>query len=336
MEPETGALKPETPEWTPCGFWGRNDLMSEPRRRIREFPPWLKRPLPARYDPSTRQVLEGLRLNTVCQSAECPNQGECWHRGTATFLILGEHCTRSCGFCAVSRGPGVPLETLADEPARVAQAAKQLGLKHAVVTSVTRDDLPDEGAGHFARVIQALREWCGPQLVIEVLVPDFHAREECIQTVIQGGPHVFNHNLETIERLYGPVRPQGDYRRALKVLETAKRLSGQRGLTPISGSLEIGCLSPLTKSGLMVGLGESQDEVRAAIRDLRAAHCDILTIGQYLQPSKTHCPVREFVRPEVFKAYREYALSLGFSAAACGPFVRSSYQAERVLQEARG
>ena len=317
-------------------MWSKNNPMSGMPRRIREFPPWLKRPLPARYDGGTQRVLEGLGLNTVCQAAECPNQGECWHRGTATFLILGDHCTRSCSFCAVRHGQGVPLEALAEEPARVAQAAKQLALKHAVVTSVTRDDLPDEGAGHFARVIRSLRECCGPQLVIEVLVPDFHAREECIQTVVQARPDVFNHNLETIERLYGTVRPQGDYRRALKVLAEAKR---QRGLTPISGSLEIGCLSPLsplTKSGLMVGLGETQDEVRSAMRDLRAAGCDILTIGQYLQPSKTHYPVQEFVRPEVFKAYEEYALSLGFSAVACGPFVRSSYQAERVLQEARG
>ncbi|MGD0091888.1 MAG: hypothetical protein ABSE73_18390, partial [Planctomycetota bacterium] len=166
-------------------------------------------------------------------------------------------------------------------------------------------------------------------------VPDFHAREDCIQTVAAAKPSVFNHNLETVARLYPSVRPQGDYRRALKVLETAKR-----GLTPISGSSEIGCLSPLgagitTKSGLMVGLGETQDEVRAGLRDLHAVNCDIVTIGQYLQPSKAHHPVLEFVRPEVFKGYEEYALSLGFSAAACGPFVRSSYQAERVLQEAR-
>lgn len=291
--------------------------MSEARRK--EFPPWLKRPLPTRYDARTQQVLASLQLNTVCQSAECPNQGECWQRGTATFLILGDCCTRACGFCAVRRGAGAPLEELADEPARVAEAAQQLGLKHVVVTSVTRDDLPDEGAGHFAAAIEALRARCGAELVIEVLTPDFHAREECIRTVVEAKPAVFNHNLETVERLYPAVRPQGDYRRALRVLETARRLGP--ALT--------------TKSGLMVGLGETADEVRAALGELREVGCDIVTIGQYLQPSSAHLAVAEFVQPEVFRRYEEFASSLGFRAAACGPFVRSSYQAEQVLGEAR-
>ncbi|MCY3023792.1 MAG: lipoyl synthase [Planctomycetota bacterium] len=291
--------------------------MSEPRRK--QFPAWLKKPWPLQPDMRTQRVLQGLQLNTVCRSAECPNQGECWLHGTAAFLILGDCCTRACRFCAVRTGAGAPLEVLAEEPARVAQAAKQLGLKHAVVTSVTRDDLPDEGAGHFARVIQALREACGPQTTIEVLVPDFHAREDCIRAVLAARPDVFNHNLETVERLYGPVRPQGDYRRALKVLETARRV--EPSLT--------------TKSGLMAGLGETQDEVRGAIRDLRGVGCDILTIGQYLRPSAAHLPVAEYVPLDVFESYEQYALGLGFRAAACGPFVRSSYHAEAVLHDAR-
>lgn len=289
------------------------------RKRAKEFPSWLKKPWPVQYDLRTHNILSDLKLNTVCQSAECPNLGECWSRGAATFMILGENCTRSCNFCAVKTGRGESLESLADEPARVAQATKQLGLKHVVVTSVARDDLMDEGADHFARVISTLRSYCGPELIVEVLVPDFHAREECIRAVVQARPHVFNHNTETVERLQTTVRPQGSYRRSMQVLETAKRLDP----------------AIATKSGLMVGLGEMQEEVRAAIRDLRASGCDILTIGQYLQPSKTHLAVREYVHPDVFKSYEDFALDLGFRSAACGPFVRSSYQAEKVLEAAR-
>ena len=290
------------------------NTQNEPKR-AREFPSWLKKPWPAQYDMRTHRILEDLKLNTVCQSAECPNLGECWSRGAATFMILGENCTRSCNFCAVKTGRGESLEALADEPARVAQAVKQLGLRHVVVTSVARDDLPDEGADHFSRVIRTIKNYCGPELVVEVLVPDFHARENCIRTVAEAGPNVFNHNTETIERLHVPVRPQGNYQRSMKVLELAKNLNP----------------AMTTKSGLMVGLGETSDEVRTVLRDLRSAGCDILTIGQYLQPSKTHLPVHEFVHPDVFKSYEDYALSIGFCAAACGPFVRSSYQAEQVL-----
>ncbi|HYG76480.1 MAG TPA: lipoyl synthase [Planctomycetota bacterium] len=293
--------------------------MSETKKRAKEFPEWLKKPWPAQYDLRTHRILEDLKLNTVCQSAECPNLGECWSRGAATFMILGESCTRSCNFCAVTTGRGESLESLADEPARVAQATKQLGLKHVVVTSVARDDLKDEGAEHFAKVIRTLKNYCGPELIVEVLVPDFHAREDCIRTVVEARPQVFNHNTETVERLQKSVRPQGSYRRTMKVLETAKRLDA----------------TITTKSGLMVGLGETQDEVKQTIRDLRASGCDILTIGQYLQPSKTHLPVSEYVHPDVFKMYEEFALSVGFSNAACGPFVRSSYQAEKVLEHAR-
>ncbi|MFH0937663.1 MAG: lipoyl synthase [Planctomycetota bacterium] len=290
--------------------------MSDQRQGVKEFPSWLKKLWPAQYDSRARQILESLKTNTVCRSAECPNLGECWSHGTAAFLILGRRCTRSCRFCAVRSGQGETLESLADEPTRVAHAAKQLGLKFVVITSVTRDDLPDEGAAHFARVIQSLRETCGSQLLIEALVPDFHAREDCLRAVLTARPDVFNHNIETIARLYPTVRPQADYTRSLRVLEIAKHLDS---------TLRI-------KSGLMVGLGETQDEARACIGDLRRAGCEILTIGQYLQPSKTHLHVREFIHPDVFKNYESYAMSLGFCAAACGAFVRSSYQAEQMLR----
>ncbi|HEY3321131.1 MAG TPA: lipoyl synthase [Planctomycetota bacterium] len=292
--------------------------MSNLHRPVREFPPWLKKPWPARFDPKTGNLLDGLQLNTVCRSAECPNLGECFARGTATFLILGTRCTRNCGFCAVVTGRGEPIENLQSEPERIAQATKQLGLKHVVITSVTRDDLPDEGAGHFARTIRAVRELCGPEVVIEVLVPDFHAREECIGAVLDARPQVFNHNLETVERLQPTVRPQADYRRSLNVLGIARRLQPEL----------------VVKSGLMVGLGEKADEVRAAIADLREAGCGILTVGQYLQPSKSQLPVVEYVPPDVFKDYANYALSLDFASAACGPFVRSSYHAEQVFKNA--
>jgi lipoic acid synthetase len=292
--------------------------MNEPRTRARQFPEWLKKPWPAQYDMRTHNILADLKLNTVCQSAECPNLGECWARGAATFMILGQSCTRSCNFCAVTTGRGEALETLSDEPARVAQATRQLGLKHVVVTSVARDDLPDEGAGHFAKVISALRKYCGPELIIEVLTPDFHARRGCLETVLGARPDVFNHNIETTEALHARVRPQGNYRRSLNVLRQAKQIAP----------------AVTTKSGMMVGLGESSDDVRQVIGDLRSAECEILTIGQYLQPSKTHLPVHEYVHPETFKRFEEYALSIGFRAAACGPFVRSSYQAEQVLEDA--
>ncbi|MCZ7644831.1 MAG: lipoyl synthase [Planctomycetota bacterium] len=286
------------------------------RKRVREFPEWLRKPWPARYDTRTQELLAGLKLNTVCQSAECPNLGECWNRGAATFMILGEHCTRACHFCAVKTGRGESLLALADEPERVAEATKQLGLRHVVVTSVARDDLPDEGAAHFARTIAALKAACGPELVVEVLTPDFHAREDCLRTVVEARPGVFNHNTETVERLHPPVRPQGDYRRSLRVLSLVKRLDPALP----------------TKSGLMVGLGERFDEVRVTLDELREAGCEILTVGQYLRPSPEHLPVAEFVTPDTFRRYEEYALSIGFKAAACGPFVRSSYQAEQVLE----
>jgi lipoic acid synthetase len=293
--------------------------MNDTRVRARDFPAWLKKPWPAQYDMRTHRILDDLKLNTVCQSAECPNLGECWSRGAATFMILGESCTRSCNFCAVTTGRGESLESLSDEPARVAQATKQLGLKHVVVTSVARDDLGDEGADHFAKVIRTLRLYCAPDLVIEVLTPDFHARRDCLETVLAAEPNVFNHNIETTEKLHREVRPQGNYRRTLEVLRLAKEISPD----------------VTTKSGMMVGMGETVDETRIVIDDLRSIGCDILTIGQYLQPSKTHLPVQEYVHPDTFKGFEDYALSIGFRAAACGPFVRSSYQAEAVLEHAQ-
>ena len=292
--------------------------MESTHARFKKFPEWLKKPWPAQYDSRTHRILADLKLNTVCQSAECPNLGECWSRGAATFMILGESCTRSCHFCAVTTGRGEALETLADEPARVAQATRQLGLRHVVVTSVARDDLMDEGADHFAKVIRTLRAYCGPELVIEVLTPDFHARRECLETVLSARPDVFNHNIETTEALHEKVRPQGNYRRTLNVLKQAKELAPKVS----------------TKSGMMAGLGESRDETLQVIRDLRQAGCEILTIGQYLQPSKTHLPVQEYVHPDTFKSFEQFALSIGFKAAACGPFVRSSYQADAVLAAA--
>lgn len=293
--------------------------MSELRARVKTFPPWLRKPWPAQHELKTQTVLSRLKTNTVCQSAECPNMGECFSHGTATFMILGVVCTRTCRFCAVSKGKPEEIDTLRDEPERVAQAAKDLGLRHVVVTSVNRDDLPDEGAGHFARTIRALREACGPEVVIEVLVPDFHAREDCLRTVLEARPGVFNHNVETIPRLYPSARPQANYQRSLQVLSDAKRL----------------CPDVAVKSGLMAGLGEKEHEVEAVLHDLRASSCEILTIGQYLQPSKRLLAVQEYIPPEVFKRYEDLGVHLGFKAVASGPFVRSSYQAEQVLHSAR-
>jgi lipoic acid synthetase len=279
----------------------------------------LKKTLPSNGDPRTRHILEQGGLSTVCQSAECPNRGECWDRGAAAFMILGETCTRSCGFCAVKTGPGRPLDDLDGEPLRLARAVGKMGLRHVVITSVTRDDLPDEGAGHFARVIEALREHGSPDLVIEVLVPDFHAREECIRTVLQAPPDVYNHNVETVQRLYPTVRPQAEYRRSLEVLRRVRRLAPEM----------------VTKSGIMVGLGETREEVKACLRDLRGVGCEILTVGQYLSPSPESLPVEEFIHPDVFKEYEAFARKIGFKNAACGPFVRSSYQADQVLNDIR-
>jgi lipoic acid synthetase len=285
---------------------GTSAPAASPARRL---PPWL-RAKSGHWERvhDMKVLLGGSRLHTVCEEARCPNQGECWTRGTATFMLLGDTCTRSCGFCAVTTGrPGAPDP---EEPQHVAEVSQRLGLTFVVVTSVARDDLRDGGAAHFAATVRALRE-CNPRVQVEVLVPDFQANPDSIRTVVESQPTVFNHNLETVERLSKEVRVQARYRRSLEVLHLAKEL-GQ----------------PVTKTGIMLGLGETQEEVLALMRDARAVGCEILTIGQYLQPTKRHLPIVEFVHPDRFKALEEAGYSLGFKAVYSGPLVRSSYHAE--------
>jgi lipoyl synthase len=291
-------------------------------RVSRRLPEWLKKTIPAGPEAGrVRELLKVLRLRTVCQSALCPNIVECFHHGTATFLIMGPNCTRACRFCAVDRGQVAPLE--ADEPDRIAEAARLMNLSHVVVTSVTRDDLADGGAGHFARTISAVRGACGA--TIEVLVPDFGGSASSVRTVVEAGPDVFNHNVETVPRLYPVVRPEADYRRSLDVLAAAADIAANRqGSNATAAPLA-------TKSGIMVGLGETLDEVVAVFKDLRAVGCSIVTVGQYLAPSKRHLPVERFVKPDEFEEMRQIALMMGFTAALCGPFVRSSYHAGEVF-----
>uniref|UniRef100_A0A7V3YK68 Lipoyl synthase n=1 Tax=Candidatus Caldatribacterium californiense TaxID=1454726 RepID=A0A7V3YK68_9BACT len=278
------------------------------------LPPWIRRRFPPQEEwERVEKLLRSLSLHTVCESARCPNLGECFRRGTATFLILGDTCTRSCRFCAVKKG--IPLPPDPEEPQRVAEAARTLNLYHVVVTSVTRDDLPDGGAEHFAKTIRAIRE-CLPQATVEVLVPDFQGSVEALEVVLAARPDVLNHNVETVPRLYPLVRPQADYARSLELLRRTK--AHYPGI--------------LVKSGLMVGLGETQKEVEAVLWDLKEAGCDVVTIGQYLRPTAWHLPVAAYVPPEVFEHYREYALRLGFRGVASGPFVRSSYRAEEFVR----
>ena len=288
-----------------------------------KLPSWLKKRIPAGGEAArVRSLLSGLRLHTVCQSALCPNIVECFHCGTATFLILGGVCTRNCGFCAVEKGPVAPVEQ--DEPERVAEAAKALGLSHVVVTSVTRDDLADGGASHFAATIRAIR--AATSATIEVLVPDFGGSREAIEAVVAAGPDVFNHNVETVPRLYGTVRPMADYRRSLDVLRMAAEIAGARAT---AGPAPLPRL--VTKSGIMAGLGETLEEIEEVFRDLRSAGCGIVTVGQYLAPSKAHLPVERFVTPEEFERLRLLALEMGFEAAFSAPLVRSSYHAGEVF-----
>lgn len=279
------------------------------------FPPWLRKTIvtSAKVD-HTRELLSGLRLHTVCQGARCPNQAECFSRRVATFMILGDTCTRGCAFCAVNKG--TPSAPDSGEPERVAEAAARLGLKHVVVTSVTRDDLPDGGARHFAGTIEFIRKMA-PGTTVEVLTPDFQGNTDSIAAVVAAGPDVFNHNIETVSRLYPSVRPQANFSRSVNFLKKVKELAP--GIT--------------TKSGLMVGLGESREEVLEAMRVLRSAGCDILTIGQYLRPSDVQLPVKEYVLPETYDFYMEKGLSMGFGEVAAGPWVRSSYQAGEVYHK---
>ena len=250
-------------------------------------------------------------LHTVCQSAACPNRNECWNRGTATFLILGDRCTRNCRFCAVPKGQPAAIDR--EEPQRVADAVAALGLRHAVVTSVTRDDLPDGGAGVFAETIGAIRRTV-PRCRVEVLIPDLQGSEDALAIVLKAFPDILNHNVETVPSLYPSVRPEADFKRSVRLLHRAKELG------------------MVTKSGLMLGLGEGIDEVRATLRTLRRAGCDIITVGQYLRPRQEHLPVKKYYSPQEFSLIADEAAAMGFRHVAAGPLVRSSYHAERHCQ----
>lgn len=291
-----------------CGSEFVTTTELKPRPRL---PDWLRTKLPtADTFARTRSLLDELKLHTVCESAKCPNHWECWSKGTATFMIAGDRCTRACQFCAVSTAKPLPLE--ADEPQRVAEATRRMGLKHVVITAVARDDRADGGAEHFRQTIEAVRS-LNPGIVIEVLTPDFLDKDEAIDCVLRANPHVFNHNLETVRRLTPSVRHRATYDRSLRVLKKVKTKRGD---------------SIYTKSGMMLGLGEREDEVLAAMEDLRQADCDILTLGQYLQPTLKHLPVAEFVTPEKFAEYGARGRALGFVHVASGPMVRSSYHAD--------
>jgi len=280
-----------------------------PHRRL---PRWLKRPLPQAGMAFTSDVISDLRLETVCESAKCPNRTECWSQKTATFMIGGNVCTRPCGFCSVPKGKTERLEL--DEPERVAEAAARLGLKYVVLTSVTRDDLPDGGADHWYRTVLAVRELTGAQ--VEVLTPDFLGNRNAISRVIASRPDVFNHNTETVPRLYHRVRRNAEYQRTLDLL---KQIKDEAPDMP-------------TKSGLMLGLGETREELLDVFADLRGVGCDMLTLGQYLQPTPDHLPVERYVPPEEFDEVGEQARKLGFSMVASGPFVRSSYHAGEMAE----
>jgi len=280
-------------------------------------PAWLKRSLPR--GPAFENV-KGMigqdRLHTVCQEAKCPNIWECFSRKTATFLIMGSRCTRSCRFCAVPEGGLEPPDPR--EPDRVARVAGNMGLKYVVITSVTRDDLVDGGAGVFAATIKAVRRRI-PDACVEVLIPDFQGSREALHAVLKAEPDVLNHNMETVARLYPSVRPQADYHRSLKLLRRAGEYNSDLP----------------TKSGLMLGLGESSEEIIRTLEDMRQAGCRILTLGQFLQPSKNHLAVERFIPPQEFESWRETALTMGFAEVASGPFVRSSYHAQDLLQKVK-
>ena len=280
-------------------------------------PPWLKKRLPPYQDLArVKSILDETSLHTVCEEARCPNLGECFSKGTATILILGKICTRNCGFCAVEHGVPVPLDET--EPENIARAVQKMGLQYVVVTSVTRDDLSDGGASLFARTIQAIRV-LDPKIKVEVLIPDFLGDPTSLEIVLEECPDVLNHNVETISRLYPQVRPQADYHRSIDLLKRSKQNSPQL----------------FTKSGFMLGLGENQEEVLELLRDLRKARCDFLTIGQYLQPRPDCLPVVRFIPPEEFEEYKAIGEKMGFRAVASGPFVRSSFHASQLFENAQ-
>ncbi len=321
--PMAAGSRPRVPDRRPTVIPGRGPIgdgrpmwQQLMPQGVERRPPWLtvRMPVGPTYEQLQRTMRSG-RLNTVCEEAHCPNLGECWSYGTATFMILGDTCTRACAFCAVRSGRPEGLDR--EEPARVATAARAMALRHVVVTSVDRDDLPDGGAGIFAETIRRLHE-AVPGCAVEVLTPDFQGAEASVATVMAAGPEIFNHNIETVPRLFPRVRPKSGYRRSLAVLRTAKRLR------PASRS----------KSGLMVGLGESADEVRAVLRDLRAHDVELVTIGQYLRPSLKHIACDRFWHPEEFAELAAYGRALGFAHIEAGPLVRSSYHAHAQAEAA--
>ncbi|MBI5175817.1 MAG: lipoyl synthase [Candidatus Obscuribacter sp.] len=279
------------------------------------LPEWVKRSvLNTQENRETRLILKEENLNTICESGRCPNKGECWAKGTATFMLMGALCTRTCRFCSVNKGMPSPLEE--DEPDRIARAAQKMGLRHVVLTSVNRDDLPDQGANHFARTIKALKEAI-KGVAVEVLTPDFQGRRDALEIVLAAEPVVYNHNMETVPRLYKRVRPGSKYDRSLQVLAMAKEIAPD---IP-------------TKSGLMLGLGESFEEVKEVMRDLRAHGCDFLTLGQYLRPSRDQLPVKRYIEPQEFDELGAYGWEIGFKMVHSGPLVRSSYHAEELANK---
>ena len=280
-------------------------------------PEWLKIRLNTNSSniAEVKKMLSRLSLHTVCEEANCPNLMECFGKRTATFMIMGRICSRNCRFCNVESSSPTPLDS--SEPDHIAQAVKELNLKHVVITSVTRDDLPDGGALHFAETIKAVKD-LNSNVIVEVLIPDFKGDEDGLKLVIDAGPEIINHNVETVPRLYPEVRPQADYRQSLGVISNAKK----------------GGRTVFSKSGIMVGLGETKEEVLDLFKDLRDADCDILTIGQYLAPSKKHYPVAEYIHPDLFAFYKEEAENMGFKSVASAPFVRSSYNAAEVMERA--
>jgi lipoic acid synthetase len=277
-------------------------------------PPWLKKRLPPIQDlMKVKSILEETALHTVCEEARCPNLGDCFSNGTATILIMGEICTRNCGFCAVQHGLPVALDET--EPERVAQAVKRMGLQYVVITSVTRDDLDDGGASHFAKTIQAIRS-LDQKIKVEILVPDFKGESSSLAIVLDEDPDVLNHNIETIPRLYPRVRPQADYKRSLDLLKRSKKEYPHI----------------LTKSGFMLGLGEEKEEVLELMEDLKRVGCSLLTIGQYLQPRQDRLPVVRYIPPEEFEEYQKIGIEKGFKSVASGPFVRSSFHAAQLFE----
>ena len=284
---------------------------------IKRKPDWLKtRKLGSKRTQSIAKYLRDNHLHTVCESAQCPNLGECYERGTATFMILGTICTRNCRFCAVDKNKDLIQKPAPNEPKAIAEVSKELNLNHIVITTVTRDDLPDGGAEQFVEVIRSIRKTCDSSVTIEVLISDLQGNAEHLEKIVNEKPDIFNHNIETIERLYPDVRPMAIYDRSLNVLKKAKEIDSNM----------------ITKSGFMVGLGESENEVLALMDDLRKNQVDILTIGQYMQPSREHFPVQEYVHPDQFEKYRNIAEEKGFLLVESGPLVRSSFHAEKARQ----